>query len=579
MKDNHMNLPNTTMKMPHLRTATGLATGLVMAGATLSAQSTAYWDANGDTAGIGGSGTWDPGTTANWNDASGGTNATSTWTAGDYAVFGGTGGSVTVDGTVAVGGRSGKDGLSFTSGGYTLIGGTIAYTADFNNSSVPVIDFSAGSDDVVIGSDFILDYSIRTNGNGELTVNNSTDNTLELSGDFDFSASNRTQAKWLGFSQQNVGGSIIYSGSTTTSGTETTALRVGYAGVNGANYYITGDNSGLGGGNSADLTRGNVYVEHATALGIGTVRLGNSSAASDTVQLLTNAAIAVDNTIQMAGNTGSTKVVGGGSADNSEFSGKIDLYINATYQHNVQVTAASGGRVDFSGQISDDGGTSGAVEKIGAGVVRFTRATGNDYDGGTTVSAGTLLAMNTSNSATGTGAVSVAAGATLGGTGFVTGSVTADAAGSRFAAGDTGAVGTFTMSGGFTANSGATFAHDISGTSVDVIDFGSAAVAINGVLTFDFSNLSTVETGVVYSLFEGDGTWTDNGASFVFNGPAGYELDSSYGSGDGYIWDAAGNSLTVQFAAIPEPSVSGLAAAGLVGMLAMMRRARRESNK
>ncbi|MGE9289510.1 MAG: PEP-CTERM sorting domain-containing protein, partial [Puniceicoccales bacterium] len=82
-------------------------------------------------------------------------------------------------------------------------------------------------------------------------------------------------------------------------------------------------------------------------------------------------------------------------------------------------------------------------------------------------------------------------------------------------------------------------------------------------------------TGVAYSLFEGNGTWTDNGAIFDFNGPDGYALDSSYGDGDGYIWDAAGNSLTVQFAAIPEPASMGLYAVGFVALCVMLRRVRR----
>ncbi|MGE9290150.1 MAG: beta strand repeat-containing protein, partial [Puniceicoccales bacterium] len=562
MKQTH---PSIT-KLPSCgKRASALIAGCALIGSSLAAQSTLYWDAG---SAPGGTGTWDQGTSANWSASPGG-GSTIVWTAGDYAIFGGTSGTVTVDGSVNVGARSGKDGLEFTAGGYTLTGGTILLTPNFNNSSIGVIDFSAGSGDVVIHSDFVLDYSIRTNGNGELTIVNRTGNTLELNGDFDFSATNSTQAKWLSLSQTDVGGSIVYNGSTTTSGTENTALRVGYSGVNGANYYLNGDNSGLSGGNSADLTRGNVYVGNALALGTGTVRLGNSSSSSDIVQLLTNDAIVVGNTIQLSGDASSTKVVGGGSANNSEFSGKIDLYINSSNEYNVQVTAEAGGRTDFSGQISDDGGTSGSVEKIGAGVVRFTRASGNDYDGGTTVSAGTLLAMNTSGSATGTGSVIVADGATLGGDGFVTGAVTANAAGSRFAAGDTDAIGTFTMSGGLTANSGATFVYDIDGTSVDSIDFGSASVTLDSTLTFDFNNLGTVDTGVAYSLFEGTGTWTDNGVIFDFNGPDGYALDSSYGDGDGYVWDADGNSLTVQFAAIPEPASMGLYAVGFVALCVM----------
>ena len=59
----------------------------------------------------------------------------------------------------------------------------------------------------------------------------------------------------------------------------------------------------------------------------------------------------------------------------------------------------------------------GSVIKTQPGTLEFTAA--NTYDGGTTVSAGRLLANNATGSAFGTGDVVVASGATLGGTGFI----------------------------------------------------------------------------------------------------------------------------------------------------------------
>src|SRR4051794_32790862 len=52
-----------------------------------------YWDTNGSTAGIGGSGTWNS-TNTNWSSNSAGTVATTVWS-GSSADFGGTGGNVT----------------------------------------------------------------------------------------------------------------------------------------------------------------------------------------------------------------------------------------------------------------------------------------------------------------------------------------------------------------------------------------------------------------------------------------------------------------------------------------------------
>ncbi len=78
----------------------------------------------------------------------------------------------------------------------------------------------------------------------------------------------------------------------------------------------------------------------------------------------------------------------------------------------------------FSGMIQNggnSGGTGGTLTKIGTGTLTLSGA--NTYTGGTTVTAGMLLASNTTGSATGTGAVKVNAG-TLGGGGIIAGPVT-----------------------------------------------------------------------------------------------------------------------------------------------------------
>ena len=60
---------------------------------------------------------------------------------------------------------------------------------------------------------------------------------------------------------------------------------------------------------------------------------------------------------------------------------------------------------------------SGGVTQAGSGTLVLNGA--NTYSGGTTITSGTLLANNSSGSATGSGAVSVAAGSVLAGTGRV----------------------------------------------------------------------------------------------------------------------------------------------------------------
>lgn len=80
------------------------------------------------------------------------------------------------------------------------------------------------------------------------------------------------------------------------------------------------------------------------------------------------------------------------------------------------------GRVTLSGVISDGAGGAAAISKTGTST--FVVSGNNTYSGGTTVTAGTLLANNTAGSGTGSGAVTVQTGATLGGTGRINGNLT-----------------------------------------------------------------------------------------------------------------------------------------------------------
>ena len=135
-----------------------------------------------------------------------------------------------------------------------------------------------------------------------------------------------------------------------------------------------------------------------------------------------------------------------------------------------------------------------------------------------------------------------------------------------------GTIGTLNLAGGLSLSAGGTFQMQLNGASVDAINFGTANVTLNGQITFDFTSLGTVLTGYTYTIFTGtDGTWT-SAQNFVFNGPEGYELNSAYGGGNGYVWDEASRSLSVQFSAVPEPSSFALVGAFLLVAGATRRR-------
>ncbi len=93
------------------------------------------------------------------------------------------------------------------------------------------------------------------------------------------------------------------------------------------------------------------------------------------------------------------------------------------------LTLAGAGNGILADPLGAYGSTGFALAKTGSGT--WTLTGGNNYSGGTTVHAGTLLVNNTAGSGTGSGAVTVNNGATLGGTGSIAGTVTINAGGTH----------------------------------------------------------------------------------------------------------------------------------------------------
>ncbi|MDW8307820.1 MAG: autotransporter-associated beta strand repeat-containing protein, partial [Verrucomicrobiales bacterium] len=248
----------------------------------------------------------------------------------------------------------------------------------------------------------------------------------------------------------------------------------------------------------------------------------------------------------------------------SEFSGWMNL---AATMGTNQVTAAAGGTVIFSGIIS---GTAGpALEKIGPGTVIFSGP--NTYTVGTVVKEGTLLVNNTSGSGTGTGAVNVSGGATIGGSGSVAGTVTTLAGNAAIAPGTS--VGKLTV-GNANLAAGATLKFELGpvttpGTTYDwlaVSGLFTGSTAPNG-LSFEFTDVGGLQLGVPYTLItfaNASGLdYTDLNATLL---PSGAALDPGFGVGG---WRISDTALQVQF--VPEPGTAGLVLLG-VGLRLLIRR-------
>ncbi len=104
----------------------------------------------------------------------------------------------------------------------------------------------------------------------------------------------------------------------------------------------------------------------------------------------------------------------------------------------------------YAGTIADAGVTS--LIKTGTGTFILTGAN-NTYSGGTTISGGALFVNNSAGSGTGSGAVTVANGGTLGGTGIISAAVTVQNGGA-LASGNP--LGTLTISNNLTLAGGST---------------------------------------------------------------------------------------------------------------------------
>lgn len=190
----------------------------------------------------------------------------------------------------------------------------------------------------------------------------------------------------------------------------------------------------------------------------------------------------------------------------------------------------------FAGLIQDNGINTTALAKLGTGTLTLSGA--NAYTGPTMIGAGTLLVTGDMTAAT--GAMNVASGATLGGTGSLGGAVTVDTGGT---------IRPGASAGILTINSGAT----INGTLALEVD-GAGADQLSSTGTIDITNATisltelSAPTEVSYTLISAE---ILTGAPTLPPAPAGYEFhqDAStltliQASGDAFHDWAADKGLT-----------------------------------
>ncbi len=242
----------------------------------------------------------------------------------------------------------------------------------------------------------------------------------------------------------------------------------------------------------------------------------------------------------------------------------------------------------YSGVLSDGTTAGGSLVKTGSG--SFTLSGASTYTGGTEIAGGKLLANNLTGSATGSGALQVDSGATLGGAGFI--NSTTNTINGHVQVGNGGVnttdILTVTASG-TTTFSGANLTFNLSTTTPgqgnQLALAGTPTVLFSGTsLTLNLQGVGGIPDGTTYTLFTSSVGGTGDGGS-VFSG-----LDLTAGNViTGITYNPITNSqlvlvsngsggfnIDLEVEAVPEPGTWALMLGGLA-LLVIFQRARRKS--
>jgi autotransporter-associated beta strand protein len=203
----------------------------------------------------------------------------------------------------------------------------------------------------------------------------------------------------------------------------------------------------------------------------------------------------------------------------------------------------------YAGSLRDGGGGGTlALTKNGTGSLTLALTGANTYSGGTSVNVGTLLANNATGSATGSGPVTVASTATLGGSGAAGGAVTVNSGGTVAPGAAAGAIGTLRV-GSLTLNAGSKLNYDVAGeNSLDrVVVTNPGGLEINGgELTINGGSTPFTTNGV-YNLLGHTGAVGGAGVGALALNPNNQNLGTNsytFGDAGGFVTLTVGSTGT-----------------------------------
>ncbi|HBE22896.1 MAG TPA: hypothetical protein DDW21_05545 [Verrucomicrobiales bacterium] len=443
------------------------------------------------------------------------------WTASTGTTF--HSGPVDVKATFAQGGNGGSQGVRFADA-------TTAHTVTMNTGTaysargILVAPGCVGA--TINGAGFIRPNRISTVGCVFSIFQHSTD------GDLTISCSMGTASSSTPVSIAKAGeGKIIFNTNLGTNG------RVfNYA---GSMHFGNGGALGAPNGTGEIVNNGSLVFNRTADLTLNNPIQGTGSITKEAANVLVLAGVSTY--------TGSTTVRSGlisigalnqlGATSSLTLNGGGIRTTTALDFSSIPTTiGASGGTIDTFGQsvtlANDVGNTgTGALTKTGLGTLSLSAA--NTYTGGTIVSQGTLLISNSAGSATGAGAISVNAGATIGGIGSTSGVLTIASNGILSPG---ASVGTVTV-GGLTLDAGAKLDYEFgSGNDTTVVTASNGLVINGGAVTLFQENTTNpfAATGT-YNLIQYSGSIGGAGISSlsVANPQAGFNY--AFGTSGGYV--------------------------------------------
>ena len=264
---------------------------------------------------------------------------------------------------------------------------------------------------------------------------------------------------------------------------------------------------------------GTLNINHASALGTGTLTLAGSPKINNTsgapITLTTNNAQNWNSNITFLG------------------SNSLNLGTGAVKILANRLVTVNGSTLTVGGAIS----TGGGITKAGAGTLELAGA--NLYDGATAVNVGTLLVTG---SLAADSTVTVNNGATLGGTGTINGNTTV-ASGGILAPGNR--VGLLTFGAGLTLADGSITNFQINGsvrgTTFDAVNT-AGPITYGGTLNLVFG--TTIDGGTTLDLFElADGAGDVSFASITASG----SYTGTFANDGSGVWTLADGPQTLTF--------------------------------